>query len=466
MTQLPRSTPAEQGVDAAGIDAFVATLLAAPDVELHSFLVLRHGQVVAERWWHPYRPETPHLLYSLSKSFTSTALGLAVAEGLVDLDAPVLSYFPELDARVTDPRSRATLVRHVAAMASGHADDMFGPATAAGDGDMAPGLLLLPPDHDPGAFFAYNQPCTTTLSAIIARVSGGSLTEFLRPRLFEPLGIGTYGWWPDAVGRDQGFSGLHLTTESVAKLGQVYLDGGRWQGEQLLPPEWVAEATRLHVTTALENPDWAQGYGFQFWQSRHGYRGDGAYGQFLVVLPEADAVVAITSQSPDMQAVLDALWEHLRPALTAGTGPVGVWEPGPKYLATPVGDDSSATITEADHRPGADNQLSRLRAVRVGPGEITIDDGTAVTAALGEPGEWTVSGPLATAYAWAEGALLVDVIFVHSPHRLHLVLDPAAGTFAARWQTEPLGQVPPSDLRMPEPSRLSPADPAISARPS
>jgi CubicO group peptidase (beta-lactamase class C family) len=451
MTHLPRSTPAEQGVDVAGIDAFVAASRSAPDVELHSLLVLRHGRVVAERWWHPYRPETPHLLYSLSKSFTSTALGLAVAEGLVDLDATVLSYFPELDDRVTDPRSRATLVRHVAAMASGHADERIDQAIAAGAGDMARGLLLLPPEHDPGTFFAYNQPCTNTLGAIIARVSGGSLTDFLRPRLFQPLGIDTYGWWPDPVGRDQAFSGLHLTTEAVAKLGQVYLDGGRWQGEQLLPAGWVAEATRLHVTTALDVPDWSRGYGFQFWQNRHGYRGDGAYGQYMVVLPEADAVVAITSQSPGMQVILDALWEHLLPALTAGTGPAGAWAPAPEQLAGPVGDGTRGTITAADHRPGADNRLDRVRAVRVGPGEITIDDGTAVTAALGEPGEWTVSGPLATAYAWAGGALLVDVIFVQSPHRMHLTLHPD-GTFAARWQTEPLGRVPLADLRMPVPA--------------
>ena len=439
MTDLSRSTPAEQGVDASGIDAFLAALAPMPGVETHSLMVLRHGQVVAERWWHPYPAESPHLVYSLSKSFTSTALGLAVADGLVDLDATVLSYFPEFDARVTDPRSRSIRVRHVATMTSGHTAETVEQAIETGRGDMTLGLLLLPPEREPGSVFAYNQPCTNALSAIIQRVSGESLTEYLRPRLFEPLGITSYHWWTDPVGRDLGFSGLHVPTEAIAKLGQLYLDGGRWQGEQLLPAEWVATATRSHVATRQGNPDWEQGYGFQFWRSRHGYRGDGAYGQFMVILPEADAVVAMTGQSEDMQGVLDKLWEHLLPALTAESGPAGPWADEPAELVGPAGDGRSAReLTEATYRPGPDNTVPELRAVRSRPGELIGDVGRELTAALGDPDGWTVAGPLATAYAWRAGALLVDLVFIDNPHRLHLELDPAAGTFAARWQTQPL----------------------------
>jgi CubicO group peptidase (beta-lactamase class C family) len=447
---LPRSTPLEQGVDAGGIDAFIAAVGAMKDVELHSLMVLRHGHVVAEDWWHPYAPETPHLLYSLSKSFTSTALGFAVDEGLVDLDATVLSYFPEFDDVVTDPRSRSIKVRHVAAMASGHDEDTFERAQKAGDGDLLLGFLLTPPDREPGTVFAYNQPCTFAVAAIVQRVSGGTLTDFLRPRLYEPLGITAYGWQKDRFGREIGFAGLHVATETIAKVGQLYLDGGVWAGRQLLSAEWIAEATRSHITPDEENPDWRQGYGFQFWHSRHGYRGDGAYSQYMLILPEAGAVVAITSQSPDMQGLLDAVWAHLLPALTAETGPAGAWSQPAQELSRPRASGPAGELTPATFRPGGGNELSSLRTIELRSDSLILaDNGPELTAALGGADAWTLDGPVATAYAWVDGRLAVDVVFVETPHRLHLRLDPASGTFAARWETEPLGAYRLARLRMP-----------------
>ncbi|GIE95508.1 serine hydrolase domain-containing protein [Paractinoplanes rishiriensis] len=442
---LPRSTPAEQGVDATGITAFVDALAGTPEVELHSLMVLRHGHVVAEQWWRPYAPDRPHLLYSLSKSFASTALGFAVAEGLVDLDATVLSYFPRFDKKIKDPKSRSIRVRDVAAMASGHTGETIDEAFAAGRGDPLLGFLRLPPEHEPGSVFAYNQPCTHALSAIIQQVTGDTLTAFLRTRLFQPLGIERYGWSPDRQGRDLGFTGLFTTTEAVAKLGQLYLDEGRWQGRKLLPAEWVAEATRAHVATAGDDPDWRAGYGFQFWRNREGYRGDGAFGQLMVVLPEADAVVAITSQSHDIPAVMDALFDHLRPALTAGSGPAGAWPVGSPELPRPAG--PGRAIPTMSYRPAPDHAVGSLRKIRTRPGRLSVDR---LTAPLGEPGGWTGDGPHATAYAWDGDTLRIDLIFVETPHRLHLALDPAAGTFAARWQTEPLGRDPFDRLRMPQ----------------
>jgi len=454
---LPRSTPGGQGVDGSGVDRFVDAVAPLDGVELHSLMVLRHGHVVAERWWQPYEPETPHLLYSLSKSVASTALGFAVDEGLVELDATVLSYFPEFDAAVTDERSRSIRVRHVAAMASGHDDETLERALAAGDGDLLLGLLLVPPEREPGTVFAYNQPCTYALSAIIQRVSGEPLTAYLRPRLFEPLGITRAGWRRDKRGRELGYAGLYLPTEALAKLGQLYLRGGEWAGRRLLSAEWVAQATRSHVATGRPEPDWDQGYGFQFWRSRHGYRGDGAYGQFMLVLPEADAVVAITSQSPDMQGLLDALWAHLLPALTSGPVP----RPGAATPATasgrlpgPAGGRLPGDLGPMAFRPGPANEITSLHTVRLGTsGEIRLTDGgPEVAAALGAPGVWTRTGPLATASAWAGGLVHVDLVFVETPHRLHLRLDPAAATFDARWQTPPLGEPPLAKLRTPKTS--------------
>ena len=287
-----------------------------PAVELHSLMVLRHGHVVAEGWWAPHTPERTRLLYSLSKSFTSTALAFALTEGLVDLDDTAVSYFPEFSDQITDPRSRAITLRHLASMASGHDHDMLDDAVERDPDEPVRGFLLVPPDESPGSVFAYSQPCTYTLAAIIQRRTGQRLTEYLRPRLFDPLRIGDVGWQCGPAGQELGFSGLFARTEDVAKLGLLYLQRGRWGEEQLLPESYVEVATSRRIETpAMENVDWQQGYGYQFWMSRHGYRGDGAFGQFCLVLPEHDAVIAMTGGTEAMQTVLDHVWDHLLPGL-------------------------------------------------------------------------------------------------------------------------------------------------------
>ena len=215
---FPRSTPSSPGVDATGVEAFLDAMQAHPNVELHSLMLLRNGHVVTEGWWAPYTPDRVHLLYSLSKSFTAAAAGFAVAEGLLDLDRTVLSYFPELNADITDPCSRSILVRHVAAMASGHRTETIDRAVALDPAEPVRGFLLIPPDAEPGSCFAYNQPCTYALAAIVQRESGQSLVDYLTPRLFDPLGIGPVGWQQHPPGRALGFTGLHATTDAVAKL--------------------------------------------------------------------------------------------------------------------------------------------------------------------------------------------------------------------------------------------------------
>src|SRR6202451_4371322 len=316
-SSLPRRTAADQGVDPAAILRFLDALDERPDIEMHSLMVIRHGQVVAEGWWAPYSADRPQLLYSLSKSFTSTAAAFAQAEGLLDLDDTVISHFAEFDSDITDPRSRSVKVRHIASMAAGHTREVLGEALERDPAEPVRGFLLIPPDHEPGTVFAYSQPCTYTLASIIQRNSGMPLTQYLRPRLFDPLGIGPVGWHTlPPSGREQGFSGLHARTEDIAKLGQLYLQRGQWDGVQLIPAEWVEQAASVQVANPGEpDPDWRQGYGFQFWMSRHGYRGDGAFGQFCVILPEQDTVVVTTAYTTDMQAVLDAMWAHLLPSL-------------------------------------------------------------------------------------------------------------------------------------------------------
>lgn len=248
-TSLPRSLATEQGVDPAAILKFLDALAAQPIIEMHSFMLLRHGRVVAEGWWYPYTADRPHLLYSLSKSFTATAAAFAAGEGLLNLDETVVSYFPEFAPEITDPGSRSMRVRHIASMASGHEQETHPRALALDRNEPVRGFLLIPPDRPPGTVFAYNQPCTYTLGSIVQRKAGMPLTRYLRPRLFEPLGIGPVGWHTLA-GREQGYTGLHARTEDIAKLGQLYLQRGLWDGVRLISENWIAQATSKQIDTA------------------------------------------------------------------------------------------------------------------------------------------------------------------------------------------------------------------------
>ncbi|WP_211218000.1 serine hydrolase domain-containing protein [Humibacter albus] len=343
-----RSTPEGEGVDAAGIHSLIGALEADPAQDPHALIVVRHGAVVASVQWEPYATQRPQLVYSLSKSFTSTAAAFAAAEGLLDLDTPAADYFPEYADSVAD-KSRGILVRHLASMATGHVNDMI-VSFQADPQHPIKAFLASPPEREPGSLFTYNQLATYTLASIIQRGSGQRLSEYLRPRLFEPLGIAPVGWQQEPVDVELGFSGLFATPEAVAKLGQLYLDGGVWNGRRLLAEEWVREATREHIATVRPddlvppNPDWAQGYGFQFWMSRHGFRGDGAFGQFCLVLPEHDAVVAITSQTDDLQGTLDHVWTHLLPAFGPARAAAG----------TTAESASAAAADGADAGGGAD----------------------------------------------------------------------------------------------------------------
>ncbi len=323
-TRLPRSTPAAEGVAEAGLAAMLDAF-AARDLEVHSCMVLRHGRVIAEGWWRPYTANTPHMLFSLSKSFTSTAVGLAVHEGRLSLDDPVTSFFPaELPAEV-GPNLAAMRVRQLLTMGTGHHSDTTGRVRAAGNDNWVRAFLALPVEHAPGSRFVYNTAATYMLSAIVQQRTGQTLLDYLTPRLFRPLGIEGATWESCPRGINAGGWGLSLTTEAIARFGQLYLQQGRWENRQLLPAAWVAEATAKQISNSDGRAgDWAQGYGYQFWRCRHGaYRGDGAHGQFCVVLPAQDAVLAMTGGTGNLQGVLDCVWDHLLPALGDGTAPAG-----------------------------------------------------------------------------------------------------------------------------------------------
>lgn len=312
MQSLPRSSPESQGVSSKDI----ADYLIKADrevVSMHSFMMVRNGKVIAEAWWKPETPEKPHVLWSLSKSFTSTAIGLAVQEGKLSIDDHVLKFFPDDVPDELSANLKAMRVRDLLTMTTGHQNEV----NLRNQSNWVKAFLAHPVPHKPGTHFQYNTPATFMLSAIIQKVTGQTLPEYLRTRLFEPLGIEQPQWDLNPQGIAIGGYGLYLKTEDIAKFGQLYLQKGKWQGKQIIPEEWVDQATSKQVSNGSDpTKDWDQGYGFQFWRCRHNaFRGDGKDGQFCIVMPELNTVIAITANTNNMQAALSLVWDKLLPAI-------------------------------------------------------------------------------------------------------------------------------------------------------
>jgi CubicO group peptidase (beta-lactamase class C family) len=484
---LPLGAPSTEGVAAGGIISFLDALESQPGTEPHSLIVARHGRVVAAGWWAPYTPERLQHLYSVSKSFTATAAGLASAEGKLSFHDPVIKYFPEIAPAVQHPWARSMQVRHLATMATGHTEDTWPRLSAAPPEELVSAFLQLPPEREPGTVFTYNQMATYTLAAIVQRVTGRAISAYLRERLLAKAGAGEIAWRQYPPGQDIGYTGLFATTATVVLLGQLYLQDGSWEGRQLLPVGFVREATSHQISTAPpsgargERPDWERGYGFQFWMSRHGYRADGAFGQFCLVLPHQDAVVAMTAQVTDMQAVLDTVWERLLPAL-AGKG--GTGEGGPdaeQALQERLGRLSLPPLLAPASPPGEASGWEKVAFTPTGsPGEgqpsllsVSVErgrDGWVV--ALSEEGwslpgrlregEWTVTDapgkegvPAAFSGGWfGPGTLRFDVVFLETPHRLMVTCKLPERVFEARWATAPLGAPALREMRAPRAAQL------------
>lgn len=321
ITSLPRSTPETEGVSSAAVLSFLKEMEDTKH-ELHSFMMLRHGHVLAEGWWNPYGPDLRHTMYSMSKSFTSTAVGFAVAEGKLTVEDKVVSFFPDdLPEKISDHLA-ALKVKHLLTMSVGSKVE---PTQACVKTEnWVRTFLAHEIDKEPGTTFLYNSAATYMCSAIVQKVTGQTVIDYLTPRLFTPLGISGMTWETCPRGINTGGWGLSIQTEGLAKFGQLYLQKGKWKGQQILPAAWVEEATTFKIqqpdpakpSRPHDQNDWVQGYGYQFWRCQNkAFRGDGAFGQFTIVMPEQDAVVIMTSETKDMQGQLDLVWKHLLPAM-------------------------------------------------------------------------------------------------------------------------------------------------------
>jgi CubicO group peptidase (beta-lactamase class C family) len=432
MTGLERSTPESEGIPSAAVAAFVAALDAEVST-VHSTMLLRHGRVITEAWWHPYGEQRPHSLFSVSKSVTSMAVGLAINEGLFGLDDAVVALLPDDAPATVSPNLAAMRVRHLLTMSTGHSEDTVG-LTADDGTDWATAILAAEVAEVPGSRFVYNTGATFLLSAIITRLTGQRLLDYLAPRLFEPLGIAAPTWEQSPSGIDTGGWGLAITTEDMAKFGQLLLQRGQWEGAQLIPAEWVDVATTGHIdsTSPGSTPDWTQGYGYQFWRCRHGaYRADGAFGQFIVVMPEQDAVLVTTGGTGDPQRILDLAWKHLLPAFdTAGeAGTIPALELTPQG-GTASGDGFSVRFDDGSVIRSAQLTGDTLTVVDDrGEHSITFGSGEWVTG-HSTFGTWTGRGgwdaepaPLAASAAWENPSTWVLLTWaVEQPFGYRLML--------------------------------------------
>ncbi len=303
------TTSEELGIPTAALLQFQKDLDEMP--YLHGVIAMRHGKIFLSTAWAPFDLESKGILHSLSKSFTSSAIGLAQQEGYLRITDTLLKYFPEYEDAVTDEKMRRVTLRDLLSMSCGHAECAMGQLRAS-PGQWVRDFIASKLQFEPGTHFAYNSAGTHMLAAVIKKTTGQNVREYLMPRLFAPLDIVPGLWESSLEDIDCGGWGLLLSTADIAKFAQCLLQNGSWNGQQLIPADYLAEATRKQSDNSMnEKPDWKLGYGYQFWCSQHGYRGDGAYGQLALVIPELDFALAVNATVHNFQDLLNLIWRFV-----------------------------------------------------------------------------------------------------------------------------------------------------------
>ncbi|MFE6994375.1 serine hydrolase domain-containing protein [Microbacterium sp. NPDC057659] len=450
---LPRSTPADQGVSSRAVDALLDRL-AAKGIECHSLMIVRHGHVIAEGWWAPYSAERPHLLYSLTKSFTSMAVGLAVEDGVLSLDDRVADVLPDHVPSDAPEQALRLTVHHLLTMTAGHEDDTLVEGWEREPQDLVKGFLRVPAVAPEGTLHTYDNATTFILARMVERVTGRPLDDYLDDRLLAPMGIADADWDRVGSGAVFGFHGLHLRTEAVAAFGELLRRRGLWGEQRLVSAEWVDLATRSHVESRYHPeithaPDFRSGYGYQIWMSQHGFHGNGAYGQHCIVVPAHELVVVLTSAQTRVehaQDVLDAVWDCLLPGMDRPTpaDDRGL-EERMRNLRLPMPQASEAgserILASTIDASIADSALPHGTMIRVKP----ADDGWIVRiGALFEVpvgrARWHDSAPLgrpvSASGGWRDDTFIADLQLTTAPHRVRLTV--GSRTATAVWTTVPL----------------------------
>ena len=280
--------------------------------EIHCIKIYKDGKIILDASQNPYDVKDKRELYSLSKTFTSTSIGIASDMGLLKVDEKIIDIFPDKCPENISENLAKMTVSHVLSMNTGHAACVMPKMYLADDSVKA--FLEQPVEFEPGTHFTYNTGATCLLGAIIKKRSGLSLFDFAQKHLFDPLGIKNAYWNKVKDTTDEGGVGLHVSCDNVLKLGIMYLNNGVYDGKRVLSENWVKLASSSHSDNSTNGrPDWCAGYGYQIWMNdKGGYRADGAFGQLCLVLPQYNAVVAAFARCRDMQKEIDFVFDLLQ----------------------------------------------------------------------------------------------------------------------------------------------------------
>lgn len=295
-----KSTPEEQGIDSAKLRAMLEDMQK-KKLPMHAVLVIRHGSLVMEAYFHPYQADSRHFLTSATKSIVSALVGIAIdQEYLRGVDQKALDFFPEIKNTDDEKLKQAITLEHLLSMSSGldwpakNLDEKLW-AEMVRSQDWVKYVLDRPVAAAPGTLFNYNSGGSHLLSAILQKATGMSALEFARQKLFTPLGIFNVSWAADPRGINQGATGLDMTAHDMAKFGYLYLKDGMWNGQQIVPAEWVRTSTQAKVDAAYPGP--GKYYGYQWWiEPATGYKASGFGGERIFVIPDQDMVVVFLGE--------------------------------------------------------------------------------------------------------------------------------------------------------------------------
>lgn len=459
------ATPESVGVDSAAIAEFEAEIRE-KNFRHQGYIIYKDGKIAASSVGAPYRFTDKRHVYSVSKTFTGTAIGIAVDEGLLTVEDSVISFFPDMLPENISENLKKMKIKHLLSMNTGQEYDTIYALNRA-KSDWVKAFLARDVEREPGTFFCYNSGASYMLSAIITRLTGMTLLDYLRPRLFNPLGIDGVTWNESPDGVNLGGWGIHVSMMDMLKLGILYLNKGVFNGKRIVSEKWIEEATSFKSDSGvMKDPDWGSGYGYQLWMnSACGYRIDGAYGQYVIVSPEKNCVTVLISEvsgiiAGGIQGYLDIYWDKLYPSISEDA--IEEKTPGDisvkPVLLPPKGmsevkerrisfEENALGIRNIEIRPGDNGLVLNITGpwkytcpVVCGFGEweynslshtpISSFPSPLTSAEIGEAAE------IAAAYAVCDDKLVISLVFVTSPHGMTLTISDSEMTVTPTMDVE------------------------------